>query len=135
MAIRYIYPGIPHKFSIKLQTSAEGVTPIVFDNLETNYVDIICVFKGPATRDVVVKFSKVTKEGYILLKKLSAYEYQGVIESAITTQLNRGVYYLGVNFATTDTDIEDAEYNDAKEQAIIRIIRSKTDIGLESEIE
>lgn len=67
--MREMYAGLPHKFSIKIQTSAEGVTPIVFDNLETNYVDIICVFKGPAKRNVVVKFSKVAKEGYILLKK------------------------------------------------------------------
>lgn len=132
--LRIMPKGLPHKFSVKLQLSEDGVEPIVFADLENDYADIICVFKGPSTPGVTAKFSKTdrTSEGYIQLKRLSSNEYQGVIDTETTKLLKPGYYYLGINFAVTDADIPDGDYNDGNEIPIIKIISSKTDYGLES---
>lgn len=122
--------GFNEIIRIRERISLKGVNPVVYENLD-NVSAIYCRIRKDNRSDIVAKYSRDEKEGYIQLVRVDEYNYRLVIDSYLTRKLEIGTYYLGIAIHKENTDFEDNVFRGICETTILELVESKTDVGLE----
>lgn len=122
------FRGKNYKFKIKARTSSD---PLTYADLDTDVTAIYCRLRKSTSYDIIQKYSRDAKTGYIQLTRIDEFTYQGVVDSSLTNNLEAGDYYIGIMFHFEDTDFDDNAFKGCNEAAMFTIEKSLTDIGRE----
>jgi len=52
-------------------------------------------------------YSKTVRAGYTTLKRITAYKYQAILDSTITSAMSAGTIQAGIRFIKTDSSLPD----------------------------